>query len=209
MSHELFHPTCKRSAPCRSTSKRKKARAPRSKASDADRKRQERAPSPPSSADATGQALSKKARALACIRPFVHSVAAPISAPAPAQQLKCQPLAFDDSSRKAAAASGLAIAKVFFEDRIMERSTKVDDAERKRQRRAASPSERGRRSERAPRSKARDADRRRQERAPSRTSSADVTGQTSSKKHALLGPKPETQNTCVRRVRQVPHLAAQ
>ena len=74
----------------------KKARAPRSKASDADRKRQERAPSPP--------ALSKKARALAHIRPFVHSFAASISAPAPARQLKCQPLAFDDSSREAATA---------------------------------------------------------------------------------------------------------
>ena len=85
--------------------------------------RQERAPSPPSSADATGQALSKKARALARIRPFVHSFAASITAPAPAQQLKCQPLAFDDSSREAATASGLAIVKGFFEDRIMERST--------------------------------------------------------------------------------------
>ena len=100
----------------------KKARAPRSKASDADRKRQERAPSPPSSADATGPALSKKARALAHIRPFVHSFAASISAPAPARQLKCQPLAFDDSSREAATASGLAIVKGFFEDRNMERS---------------------------------------------------------------------------------------
>ena len=60
--------------------------------------------------------------------------------------------------------------------------TKVDDTERKRQGRAASPSERGRRSERAPRSKSRDADRKRQERAPSRTSSADATSQTSSKK---------------------------
>ena len=97
--------------------------APRSKARDANRKRQERAPSPPSSADATGQALSKKARALACIRPFVHSFAASISAPAPAQQLKCQPLAFDDSSREAATASGLAIVKGLFEDRNMERST--------------------------------------------------------------------------------------
>ena len=101
----------------------KKAHAPRSKASDANRKRQERAPSPPSSADATGQALSKKARALARIRPFVHSFAASITAPAPAQQLKCQPLAFDDSSREAATASGLAIVKGFFEDRNMERST--------------------------------------------------------------------------------------
>ena len=45
--------------------------------------------------------------------------------------------------------------------------TKVDgDTERKRQRRAASPSERGCRSERAPWSKARDANRKRQERAP-------------------------------------------
>ena len=85
--------------------------------------REERAPSPPSSADATGQALSKKARALARIRPFVHSFAASITAPAPAQQLKCQPLAFDDSSREAATASGLAIVKGFFEDRNMERST--------------------------------------------------------------------------------------
>jgi hypothetical protein len=92
----------------------KKARASRSKASDADRNRQERAPSPPSSADATGQALSKKARALACIRPFVHSFAASISASAPAQQLKCQPPAFDDSSREAATASGLAIREGFF-----------------------------------------------------------------------------------------------
>ena len=87
----------------------KKARAPRSKARNAERMREERAPSPTSSADATGQALSKKARALARIRPFVHSFAASISAPAPAQQLKCQPLAFDDSSREAATASGLAI----------------------------------------------------------------------------------------------------
>jgi len=101
----------------------KKARASRSKASDADRNRQKRAPSPPSSADATGQALSKKARALARIRPFVHSFAASVSASAPAQQLKCQPPAFDDSSREAATASGLAIVKVFFEDRNMERST--------------------------------------------------------------------------------------
>ena len=100
----------------------KKARDPWSKASDADRKRQERAPSPTFSADATGQALSKKARALARIRPFVHSFAASISAPAPAQQLKCQPLAFDDSSREAATASGLAIVKVFFENRNMNRS---------------------------------------------------------------------------------------
>ena len=92
----------------------KKARASRSKASDADRNRQERAPSPPSSADAAGQALSKKARALACIRPFVHSFAASISASAPAQQLKCQPPAFDDSSREAATASGLAMRESFF-----------------------------------------------------------------------------------------------
>ena len=97
--------------------------APRSKARDANRNRQERAPSPPFSADATGQALSKKARALARIRPFVHSFAASITAPAPAQQLKCQPLAFDDSSREAATASGLAIVKGFFEDRNMERLT--------------------------------------------------------------------------------------
>jgi len=76
-----------------------------------------------SSADATGQALSKKARALARIRPFVHSFAASITAPAPAQLLKCQPLAFDDSSREAATASGLAIVKGFFEDRSMVRST--------------------------------------------------------------------------------------
>ena len=100
----------------------KKAHTPRSKASAADRKRQERAPSPPSSADATGQALSKKTRALARIRPFVQSFAASISAPAPARQLKCQPLAFDDSSREAATASGLAIVKGFFDDRNMERS---------------------------------------------------------------------------------------
>ena len=56
--------------------------------------------------------------------------------------------------------------------------TKFDDAERKRQGRALSPIERGRRSERTARSKAH----MRQERAPSRTSSADATGQTSSKK---------------------------
>ena len=61
--------------------------------------------------------------ALARNRPSVHSFAASITAPAPAQQLKCQPLAFDDSSREAATASGLAIVKVFFEDRNMERST--------------------------------------------------------------------------------------
>ena len=100
----------------------KKARAPWSKARNEERMREERAPSPTSSADATGQALSKKARALARIRPFVHSFAALITAPAPAQQLKCQPLAFDDSSREAATASGLAIVKGFFEDRIMEHS---------------------------------------------------------------------------------------
>ena len=65
--------------------------------------------------------------------------------------------------------------------------TKVDgDTERKRQRRAASPSERGRRSERAPWSKARDANRKRLERAPSRTSSADATGQALSKKARAL-----------------------
>ena len=102
---------------------RRSERAPWSRARDANRKRQERSPSrTPSrtpSAGATGQALSKKARALARIRPFVHS----ITAPAPAQQLKCQPLAFDDSSREAATASGLAIVKVFFEDRNMERPT--------------------------------------------------------------------------------------
>ena len=39
---------------------------------------QERATSPPSSGDATGQALSKKARALARIRPFAHSFAASV-----------------------------------------------------------------------------------------------------------------------------------
>jgi len=43
-------------------------------------------------------------------------------APAPAQQLKCQPLAFDDSL-KAATAPGLEIVKVFFEERNMKRST--------------------------------------------------------------------------------------
>ena len=65
--------------------------------------------------------------------------------------------------------------------------TKVDDdTERKRQRRAASPSERGRRSERAPWSQARDANRKRQERAPSPTSSADATGQALSKKARAL-----------------------
>ena len=46
-----------------------------------------------------------------------------ISAPAPAQQLKYQPLTFDDSSSEAATPSGLAIVKVFFEGRSMERST--------------------------------------------------------------------------------------
>jgi len=92
---------------------RRSERAPWSKARDSNRKRQECAPSRTSSADATGQALSKKARALARIRPFLHSFAASITAPAPAQQLKCQRLAFDDSSREAAAASGLAIVKVF------------------------------------------------------------------------------------------------
>ena len=80
-----------------------------------------RSPSRSSPADATGQTLSKKARTLARIRPFVQSFAASISAPAPAQQLKYQPLTLDDSSREAATASGLAIVKVFFED--MERST--------------------------------------------------------------------------------------
>ena len=97
--------------------------APWSKARDANRKRQERAPSRKSSADATGQSLSKKARAFARIRPFVHSFAASITAPAPAQQLKCQPLAFDNSPREAVTAAGLAIVKVFFEARNMERPT--------------------------------------------------------------------------------------
>jgi len=98
-------------------------RAPWSKARNAERMRQERATSAPSSADATCKALSKKARAFARIRHFVHSFAALITAPAPTEQLKCQPLAFDDSSRKAATASGLAIVKGFFEDRNMERLT--------------------------------------------------------------------------------------
>jgi len=98
-------------------------RAPRSKARDANRKLQERAPSRKSPADATGQALIKKARALARNHPSVHSFAASITAPAPAQQLKCQPRAFDDSSSEAAAASGLAIVKGFFEDRNMEHLT--------------------------------------------------------------------------------------
>ena len=102
---------------------RRSERALWSKARDANRKRQDRAPSRTSFADATGQALSKKARALARIRPFVHSFAASITAPAPAQQLKCQPLAFDDSSREAATASCLAFVKGFFEDSNMERST--------------------------------------------------------------------------------------
>jgi len=92
---------------------RRSERAPRSKARNAERMRQERAPSRTSSADATGQALSKKVRALARIRPFVQSFAVSITAPAPAQQLKCQPFAFDDSSREAATASGLAVMKVF------------------------------------------------------------------------------------------------
>ena len=95
---------------------------PLTKAVDAERKRQGRAASPSergrrSERAATGQALSKKARALARIRLFVHSFAASITAPAPAQLLKCQALAFDDSSREAATASGLAIVEVFFEDR--------------------------------------------------------------------------------------------
>ena len=64
--------------------------------------------------------------------------------------------------------------------------TKVDDAEQKRQGRAAIPSERGRRSERAPWYKARDANRKRQERAPKPTSSADATGQALSKKARAL-----------------------
>ena len=97
-------------------------RAPWSKARNAERMRQERAPSRTSSADAAGGPLSKKARALVRIRPFVHSFAASITAPVPAQQLKFQPLAFDDSSREAATASGLAIVKVFFENRNMNRS---------------------------------------------------------------------------------------
>jgi len=117
-------PSCTSSADATGQTSSKKARAPWSKARNAERMREEQAPSPTSSADATGQALSKKARALAHIRPFVHSFAASITAPAPAQHLKCQPLAFDDSSRReAATASGLAIVKLFFEDRNMERLT--------------------------------------------------------------------------------------
>jgi len=54
--------------------------------------------------------------------------------------------------------------------------TMVDDAKRKRQGRAASRSERGRRSERAPWSKSRNAERMRQERAPSCAFYADATG---------------------------------
>jgi len=101
-----------------------RANMPRTKVDDAERKCQERAPSPPSSADATGQVLRKKERAPARIPPFVHSLAASISASAPAQQLKFQPLAFNDSSREAAAASGpAAIVNVFFEDSNLERST--------------------------------------------------------------------------------------
>jgi len=142
MSSELFHPNRnsvavvmpltkvndterkhQRRAASPSERGRRSEWAPWSKARDSNRKRQERAPSRTSSADATGQALSKKARALARIRPFVHSFAASITAPVPAQQLKCQPLAFDDSSREAATASGLAIVKAFFEDRNMERPT--------------------------------------------------------------------------------------
>ena len=92
---------------------RRSERAPWSKARNVNRKHQERAPSRTASADVTGQALSKKARARARILPLVHSFAASITAPVPAQQLKCQPLAFDDSSREAATASGLAIVKVF------------------------------------------------------------------------------------------------
>jgi len=141
MSSELFHPTCEtpsavpltkvddterkrqRRAASASERGRRSERAPWSKARDTNRKRQERVPSRTSSADATGQALSKKARAFARICPFVHSFAASITAPAPAQQLKCQPLAFGDSSREAAAASGLAVLKGFFEDRNTERLT--------------------------------------------------------------------------------------
>jgi len=143
MCHELFHPKRnsvavempltkvdddterkrQRRAASPSERGRRSERVPWSKAKDTNQKRQERAPSHSSCADATGQALSKKARALARIRSFVPSFAASITAPAPAQHLKCQPLAFDDSSREAATASGLEIVKVFFEDRNIERST--------------------------------------------------------------------------------------
>ena len=108
MCHELFHPTCKmpsanmpltkvddaeRKRQGRVASPSERGRrcewAPWSKARNAERMRQERAPSLASSADATGQPPSKKARALARIRPFVHSFAASITAPAATQQLKC------------------------------------------------------------------------------------------------------------------------
>ena len=117
MCSELFHPTCKtlstmpltkvddaerkRQGRAASPSERgrRSERASRSKARNAEHMRQERAPSPPSSADATGQALSKKARALARIRPIIQSFAASMLAPAPAQQLKYQPLSLDESSK--------------------------------------------------------------------------------------------------------------
>jgi len=74
--------------------------------------------------------------------------------------------------------------------------TKVDDAERKRQGSAASPPERGRRSERAPRSEARNAEHTREERAPSTPSSADAAGQALSKKARAAHPSPRSFGCC-------------
>jgi len=71
--------------------------------------------------------------------------------------------------------------------------TKVDDADRKRQRRAASPSERGRRSERAPRSKARNAERMRQERAQAAHFPQIRRVKLKARRRALLGSKLGTQ----------------
>ena len=68
--------------------------------------------------------------------------------------------------------------------------TKVDDAERKRQGRAASPSERGRRSERAPsRSKAKNAERMRQERAQAAHFPQIRRVKLKARRRALLGSK--------------------
>ena len=88
--------------------------------------RQKRAPSRTSSADATGQPPSKKSRAPrskasdADRKRQERAPSPPSSADATGQALSKK--ARDDSSREAATASGLAIVKVFFEDRNMERS---------------------------------------------------------------------------------------
>ena len=74
--------------------------------------------------------------------------------------------------------------------------SKVDDAERKRQGSAASPPERGRRSERTPRSEARNAEHTREERAPSTPSSADAAGQALSKKARAAHPSPRSFVCC-------------